>query len=216
MITDHQMPVMDGISLVKKIKKALHGNIRPFILMLSSLEKTVYQHEAERIGIHKFLSKPVKLHELEALLGDIFKDGSGPGRDPLRQQPLPHFGKAAKVLVVEDEPINMLLISEVLGRMGLDVIRASNGSEAIGTLTDNDISLIFMDVNMPDVDGYTATRMIRNRQDGKRDIPIIALTADALPEDKEKCLNSGMNDYLARPFRLEDLQTILRRYLQPN
>ena len=66
-----------------------------------------------------------------------------------------------KLLVVEDEPINMLLISEVLGKMGLEVIKASNGREAIGTLAENDVSLIFMDVNMPDLDGYSATRIIR-------------------------------------------------------
>jgi CheY-like chemotaxis protein len=117
---------------------------------------------------------------------------------------------------VEDEPINMLLISEVLSRMGLDVIKASNGREAIGTVAENDIALIFMDVNMPDLDGYSATRIIRGRKDRKRDIPIIALTADALPEDKEKCLSSGMNDYLAKPFRLEELQTLLKQYLLAN
>ncbi|HWB93563.1 MAG TPA: response regulator [Puia sp.] len=215
-ITDHQMPVMDGISLVKKIKKTIHGKVEPFILMLSSLEKTVYQHEAEDIGINKFLSKPVKLHELEALLGNIFKEGGSRKPETVREQQLAHFGKPAKVLVVEDEPINMLLISEVLGRMGLDVIKASNGREAIGTVAENDIALIFMDVNMPDLDGYSATRIIRGRKDRKRDIPIIALTADALPEDKEKCLSSGMNDYLAKPFRLEELQTLLKQYLLAN
>ena len=115
--------------------------------------------------------------------------------------------------MVEDEPINMLLITEVLTRMGLDVIKAANGREAIISLSENEVSLIFMDVNMPEVDGYTATRMIRSRQDEKRNVPIIALTADALPDDKEKCLNSGMNDYVAKPFRLEDLQGVLQRYL---
>ena len=215
-ITDHQMPMMDGISLVKKIKKTIYGKVEPFILMLSSLEKTMYQHEAERIGINKFLSKPVKLHELEALLCGIFRDGWNRSKETVRAQPLPDFGKSIKVLVVEDEPINMLLISEVLGKMGLEVVRAGNGREAIGMLADNPISLIFMDVNMPDMDGYSATRIIRSRRDDKRDVPIIALTADALPEDKEKCLDSGMNDYLAKPFRLEDVQSILQHYLAAN
>ena len=213
-ITDHQMPSMDGISLVKKIKKTNDGKAEPFILMLSSLEKTVYQHEAERIGINKFLSKPIKLHELEALLGNIFKNDACPRNETKHESQLPDLSEAGKVLVVEDEPINMLLITEVLKRMGLKVIKAGNGKEAIAALTENEISLIFMDVNMPDVDGYSATRIIRSRRDEKRHIPIIALTADALPEDKEKCLNSGMNDYMAKPFRLEDLQTILHKYLR--
>ena len=97
--------------------------------------------------------------------------------------------------------------------MGLEVIKACNGGEALRKLAENDISLIFMDVNMPDLDGYSATRLIRDRQDKKRLIPIIALTADALPEDKEKCLNAGMNDYLSKPFRLEDLRAVLKHYL---
>ena len=212
-ITDHQMPVMDGISLVKKIKEAIHGEEEPFILMLSSLEKTVYQHEAERIGIHKFLSKPVKLHELETLLGNIFSNSDTAAGDGRHERQLPDLSKAGSVLVVEDEPINMLLITEVLTRMGLRVLQAANGREAIVSLAENAVSLIFMDVNMPELDGYSATRMIRNLQDEKRHVPIIALTADALPEDKEKCLNSGMNDYVAKPFKLEDLQSVLQRYL---
>ena len=212
-ITDHQMPMMDGINLVKKIKTAIHGKEEPFILMLSSLEKTIYQHEAERIGINKFLSKPVKLHELELLLGNIFRNGDTAGNEGKHERQLPDLSKAGSVLVVEDEPINMLLITEVLTRMGLNVIKADNGREAIVSLSENAVSLIFMDVNMPEVDGYSATRMIRSRQDEKRHVPIIALTADALPEDKEKCLNSGMNDYVAKPFKLEDLQNVLQRYL---
>jgi signal transduction histidine kinase/CheY-like chemotaxis protein len=213
-ITDHQMPSMDGISLVKKIKKTIKGKVEPFILMLSSLEKSIYQKEAEHIGINKFLSKPVKLHELERLLSHIFRDGAIPNKDSSPSLPFPNFGHTAKVMVVEDEPMNMYLITEVLGKMGLDVIKATNGREAIQTFEENNVSLIFMDVNMPDIDGFSATRIIRSRKDDKQNVSIIALTADALPEDKEKCLNAGMNDYLAKPFRLEDLQALLRQYLQ--
>jgi CheY-like chemotaxis protein len=185
--------------------------------MLSSLEKTMFQEEAERIGINKFLSKPVKLHELEHLLCNVFReDADGAGNAAARPPELPRFGARLKVMVVEDEPMNMLLITEVLGKMGLDVIKAANGMEALQTLDDNPVSLIFMDVNMPDLDGYSATRMIRSRQDSKRSVPIIALTADALPEDKEKCLSSGMDNYLAKPFRLEDMEALLRQYLAVN
>ncbi|MBS1605156.1 MAG: response regulator, partial [Bacteroidetes bacterium] len=214
-ITDHQMPVMDGISLVRRIKKTFDGKVDPFILMLSSLEKTMFQEEAEQIGINKFLSKPVKLHELEHLLCNVFREDPVT-RDLARPLALPRFGNGLKVMVVEDEPMNMLLITEVLGKMGLEVIKASNGTEALYTLDDHAVSLIFMDVNMPDLDGYSATRMIRSRKDSKRSVPIIALTADALPEDKEKCLSSGMDDYLSKPFRLEDMEALLRQYLVVN
>jgi signal transduction histidine kinase/DNA-binding response OmpR family regulator len=213
-ITDHQMPVMDGITLVKEIKKLLKGHTEPFILMLSSLEKTLYQNEAENIGINKFLSKPVKLVELNNILEAIFsKTLNGDVKDTV-----PHIEtvqKTTKVLVVEDEPVNMLLISEVLRKMGVEVIKAVNGKEAIDMLAEHDPSMIFMDVNMPVMDGFTATALIRELPSHHNNVPIIALTADAMKEDKERCLASGMNDYISKPFRLEEIQSVLKHYQYP-
>jgi signal transduction histidine kinase/CheY-like chemotaxis protein len=213
-ITDHQMPVMDGITLVKEIKKVISGYSEPFILMLSSLEKVIHQQKAERIGIHKFLSKPVKIQELDAILGGIFQQADEGVVQPAMSATTA-MAKEMNVLVVEDEPMNMMLISEVLSRMGLRVIKANHGLEALSRLNENDVRLIFMDVNTPEMDGYTATQMIRMREDEKKNVPIIALTADALPEDKEKCLDSGMDDYISKPFSLDEIKAVLRRYL-PN
>jgi signal transduction histidine kinase/CheY-like chemotaxis protein len=214
-ITDHQMPVMDGITLVKEIKKVLNGHMEPFILMLSSLEKTMYQHEAEQIGINKFLSKPVKLHELDTILSAIFRKKFEHEAAPSEAVPaIKKLYKAANVMVVEDEPMNMLLITEVLRKMGLEVFKAGNGQEALELLETQELSLIFMDVNMPVMDGYTTTEIIRGLPDARRDIPVIALTADAMKEDKEKCLNIGMNDYISKPFRLEEIELALKNYLK--
>jgi len=213
-ITDHQMPVMDGITLVKEIKKLLKGYTEPFILMLSSLEKTLYQHEAENIGINKFLSKPVKLFELNNILEAIFsKTLNGEAKDTVPM--IETVQKTTKVLVVEDEPVNMLLISEVLRKMGVEVIKAGNGQEAIDMLAEHDPAMIFMDVNMPIMDGFTATALIRELPSHHKSVPIIALTADAMKEDKERCLASGMNDYISKPFRLEEIQTVLKHYQHP-
>jgi signal transduction histidine kinase/CheY-like chemotaxis protein len=210
-ITDHQMPVMDGITLVNEIKKLLKGHTEPFILMLSSLEKTVYQEEAEKIGINKFLSKPVKLHELNNILSTIFNKALEGG--PKEKIPvIETMPEAIRVLVVEDEPMNMLLITEVLRKMGLDVLKAGNGKEALVMVAVHAPDLVFMDVNMPIMDGFTATRQIRSSTTGLNKIPIIALTADAMEEDKERCLDSGMNDYISKPFRLEEIYAIVRKY----
>jgi len=210
-ITDHQMPVMDGITLVKEIKKLLKGHTEPFILMLSSLEKTLYQHEAENIGINKFLSKPVKLIELNNILEAIFsKTFNGEAKDAVPM--IETVQKTTKVMVVEDEPVNMLLISEVLRKMGVEVIKAGNGKEAIDMLAEHDPAMIFMDVNMPIMDGFTATALIRELPSHHNNVPIIALTADAMKEDKERCLASGMNDYISKPFRLEEIQSVLKLY----
>jgi CheY-like chemotaxis protein len=205
------MPVMDGITLVKEIKKLLKGHTEPFILMLSSLEKVLYQHEAENIGINKFLNKPVKLMELNNILSAIFHKKFNP--EPGEATPkIEAFSKIAKILVVEDEPVNMLLITEVLRKMGVEVIKANNGREAIDMVTEHEPSLIFMDVNMPEMDGFEATGHIRKLPTGHKSVPIIALTADAMKEDKERCLESGMNDYISKPFRLEEIQSVIKKY----
>jgi signal transduction histidine kinase/DNA-binding response OmpR family regulator/methyl-accepting chemotaxis protein len=213
-ITDHQMPVMDGITLVKEIKKTLSGETEPFILMLSSLEKTLYQHEAQKIGIDKFLSKPVKLQELDTILSTIFQKTLESGNAPNVMPKIENASDLARVMVVEDEPVNMLLITEVLKRMGVEVIKAGSGKEALEVLLEQSPSLIFMDINMPEMDGYTATQIIRQLPGAQRHIPVIALTADAMKEDRERCLEVGMNHYISKPFRLEEIEFALRTYLK--
>jgi signal transduction histidine kinase/CheY-like chemotaxis protein len=213
-ITDHQMPDMDGITLVKKIKTMLKGSVEPFILMVSSLGKTLYQQEAENAGIDKFLSKPVKLIELDYILSTIFeKSGSqinGHKIVPIIEQ-LP---EKTRILIVEDEPVNMLLVSEILHKMGVDVLKAGNGKEALELLAKYDPAMIFMDINMPEMDGYMATFLIRQLPQPQGCIPIIAITADAMEEDKERCLDAGMNDYISKPFQLGEIQEILKKYFQ--
>src|SRR5258708_5555218 len=207
-ITDHLMPGMDGIALVREIKKTFAVNGQPFILMLSSLEKNIYQHEAGKAGINKFLSKPVKMHELHATLLSLFEMNM---RDDSRHPSLPKntsvekSSKSISIIVADDDPINMLLISEVLRRMGFEVIQVSNGKEALERLPHCEPVMIFMDVNMPEMDGYTTTRHIRQMPEPWRNIPIIALTADAMKGDREKCLEAGMNHYISKPFNLEEI-----------
>jgi PAS domain S-box-containing protein len=212
-ITDHHMPGMDGINLVKEIKESIPGVSQPFILMLSSLEKNLYQHEADKTGINKFISKPVKLHELNSTLLTLFEknmqnDSLHPSFDSIEK-----ITQSASIMVVDDDPINMMLISEVLKRMGFDVIQMQNGKEVIEALPHYDPVLIFMDVNMPEMDGYMTTRIIRKMQTSQSSIPIIALTADAMKGDRERCLDSGMNNYVSKPFKLEEIEAVLKEYV---
>ncbi len=212
-ITDHHMPGMDGIHLVKKIRESFPGFNQPVVLMISSLEKNLYQHEADKTGINKFISKPVKLHELNSTLLSLFEknmqsDTLHPSFDAIEK-----ITQAASIMVVDDDPINMMLISEVLRRMGFEVIQMQNGKEVIESLPHYDPVLIFMDVNMPEMDGYTCTRIIRRMQSSQSRIPIIALTADAMKGDKERCLDAGMNNYISKPFKIEDIEAVLREYV---
>lgn len=214
-ITDHLMPGMDGISLVKEIKKSYPVvSSQPFILMLSSLEKNIYQHEASRAGITRFLSKPVKMHELYGALLSLFEMNLHPENNQytVPNSSVEKISEPTSILVADDDPINMLLISEVLRRMGFEVIQVSNGREALERLPHCDPVMIFMDVNMPEMDGYTTTRHIRQMPAPWCNLPIIALTADAMKGDREKCLEAGMNYYISKPFRLEEIDEVLRIY----
>lgn len=210
-ITDHHMPEMDGIQLVREMRHRISGKQQPTILMLSSLEKNLVRHEAEKLGIQRLLTKPVKMFELYSLLCSLFTTHTTEEKTQTPQLPATDkAGEAATILVVEDEPVSMMLISEVLRRMGFQVIKATNGKQALELLRYYEPVLIFMDVNMPEMDGYTATATIRNMGEPYRNIPIIALTADAMEGDKEKCLAAGMDDYLSKPLHLDEIMAVLK------
>ncbi len=212
-IADHHMQRIDGVTLIKQIKKLSLKSKPLFMLMLSSLEKNMYQLEADRAGINKFISKPLKMHELHTTLLSLFEK---PLQTDALHPSLPVVEKISQtvsIMVVDDEPINMLLITEVMRRMGFDVIQMSNGREVLEALQLYEPVLIFMDVNMPEIDGYTTTKLIRQLPEPHCNIPIIALTADAMKGDKEKCLQAGMNNYISKPFKLEDIEAVLKSYM---
>jgi signal transduction histidine kinase/CheY-like chemotaxis protein/ligand-binding sensor domain-containing protein len=213
-VTDHQMPIMDGTTLVKKIKSLIAGRKQPYILMLSSLDKGMCIEDAEEIGIDMFLSKPVKLQELNNILQSIFGSAQAARAGAPAKPEIRRLTDNASILVAEDEPVNMLLISEVLHRMGFTVLKASNGKQVIDLLDTHQPAVILMDVNMPEMDGLEATRFIRTMPQPQRNIPIVALTAGAMSEDKERCLGAGMNSFISKPFRLEEIEGVLKKYVK--
>jgi signal transduction histidine kinase/ligand-binding sensor domain-containing protein/DNA-binding response OmpR family regulator len=213
-VTDHQMPIMDGVTLVGKIKELLKGRQQPFILMLSSLDKEMCVEDAEKLGIDMFLSKPVKLQELNAMLQAVFGSAGGSRTSTQAKPEIHKLTENASILVAEDEPVNMLLISEVLGKMGFRVIKASNGKQVLELLADHHPAVILMDVNMPEMDGLEATQIIRTLPQPQRNIPIVALTAGAMSEDRERCLGAGMNSFISKPFRLEEIEDVLKKYVK--
>jgi len=114
----------------------------------------------------------------------------------------------ARILLVEDNPVNQLVAKGMLGKLGCEVIVAAHGGEALKLLEDQSFDMVLMDCNMPVMDGYEASRQIR-RSGRWPDLPIVALTANALSEERERCRAAGMNDYLAKPFRREELKALL-------
>ncbi|KAE9648394.1 response regulator [Pseudomonas sp. PB103] len=121
-------------------------------------------------------------------------------------------GEGRNVLLVEDNPVNQTVIEAMLRSLGFTVSVATDGAQAVRSAEGNDFEVILMDCRLPIIDGYEATRQIR-RLPGRADVPIIALTANALQGDRETCLSAGMNDYLAKPFKRNDLQQILQRWV---
>lgn len=116
------------------------------------------------------------------------------------------------VLVVEDNVINMELMREMLDRLNCRVDTAENGLIALTQVDTKLYDVIFMDLQMPEMDGFQATREIRKREKGRVPTPIIALTANAMAGDRKKCLEAGMDDYLAKPFELQDIESLIKKY----
>ncbi len=208
-ITDHHMSGINGLEFVRQIRESDYSSI-PVFLMLSQIERNLYQNESERLGINQVLTKPVKFYEIYSLLLSLFTTEKPQDKNPASKPFIPKIGEATTLMVVEDDPINMMLINEVLTKMGFDVIKACNGKEALEILPNHDPVLIFMDVNMPEMDGFATTRLIRKMPEPFCNLPIIALTADAMQGDKEKCIEAGMNDYVTKPFRIEEIEAVLK------
>lgn len=118
---------------------------------------------------------------------------------------------ANRILVAEDNPVNQKVIIGMLKKLGFSASLASNGVEVLDALRNADYELIFMDCQMPIMDGYEATRAIRASDSGH--IPIVALTANAMPDDEEKCLAAGMDGYIPKPVNIAVIQTTLEKYL---
>ena len=141
----------------------------------------------------------------QSLLHLLQKDDDEALRVPVSSQPTEH---RARILLVEDNPVNQLVAKGMLSKLGCDVVVAAHGGEALNQLEQHDFDLVLMDCNMPVMDGYEASRQIRQSERWP-DLPIVALTANAMPEERERCRAAGMNDYLAKPFCREELEALL-------
>jgi two-component system, sensor histidine kinase and response regulator len=166
-----------------------------------------------------FLTKPVHQSRLyDALASAMHQAPHRPARDAAPAAAAPRAGPArgALILVAEDHDVNRLLIERLLSRRGHRTIAAVTGAEAIALIDREPVELVFMDCQMPEVDGYEATRRIREReQRGNGRLPIVAMTAHAMAGDRERCIAAGMDDYLAKPLRPDEVDAVLARWLAP-
>ena len=212
-ILDYHMPEMDGLELARRIKE--DPAIRDVqLIMLSSVGLRGDAKDAREHGIGGYLSKPVRQSVLYDCIATVLgASRSGQERPIVTQYNAKTTERAlgGYVLLVEDNPVNGEMTQGMLEHLGCRSDLAKNGLEAVEAVSRNRYSLVLMDCQMPVMDGYTATRVIRESQTTR--IPIIALTANAMAGDSVQCINAGMDDYLSKPFTLQGLRMVLERWL---
>ncbi|MCK6480761.1 MAG: response regulator, partial [Planctomycetes bacterium] len=173
-------------------------------------------------GVAAFLPKPIRRSDLAACLGAVFGEEAGDGGGPFGRAPSPRMPavsatgsfRVARILVVDDNEVNRRIAVRQLERKGYLVETASDGAEAVEAVKRTPYDLVFMDWVMPGMDGFEATRAIRAWEEGRGTrTPIVAMTACAMEGDRERCLEPGMDDYLTKPVRFEDLDAMLDRWL---
>ena len=130
-------------------------------------------------------------------------------------EPNVQAGNKPPILIAEDNLINQKVIERMVQKLGFPVDLVANGREVIEALSRLSYALVFMDCQMPEVDGFEACREIRKRESGGTRVPIIAITANAMKGDRERCLEAGMDDYVSKPFKQDDLRAVLERWLAP-
>jgi two-component system sensor histidine kinase/response regulator len=219
-ILDMMMPGMDGAQLVQAIRKDLRGKVLRIVILTSSCEWTGSE-DLEALGIGAYLNKPVRqsrLYNVLISLGASYPDSELRKQSDDRTSTQETVSFSAHVLLVEDNPVNQTVGKAMLETFGCKVDVVDNGQEAVDVLSKKSYDLVFMDCQMPVMDGYEATGVIRNREaaanNGHRPrTTIVALTAHAMDGDREKCLAAGMDDYLTKPLGIKEIQTVLLRWL---
>ena len=238
-VLDMTMPDMNGLDLARRIKenpdlKTVH------LVMLTSVGRRGDAKIAEDIGLEGYLLKPVRQVQLYDCLSLVLGDGTADGVTdcgpfpPLitRHTLAETVGREqGRLLLVEDNPINQKVATKLLEKMGYRVDVAANGVEALEALQRIDYALVFMDCQMPEMDGFEAARKIREGERSEKPagtkregssrptqgrpfkMPIIAMTANALQGDRERCLHAGMDDYLCKPLSADELRAALDRWL---
>jgi CheY-like chemotaxis protein len=215
-ILDMQMPDIDGVMLARMIR--LDKSITPLKLLMLSSSGEATRDIVVQSGLDAYLKKPVRqsalLDCIASLVGahDIkARSQQAEGTSPVSLVPVPM--QHVRILVVEDNAVNQKVAKRMLEKAGCQSDIVGNGFEAIEAVQSLPYDIVFMDCQMPEMDGFEATAQIREREKGGRRIPIIAMTANALTGDRERCLEAGMDDYIAKPVKPVDLYTMIAKWI---
>jgi len=224
-VMDWKMPGMDGIEASKRIKS--HRGLRkiPVIILVTAYGREEVMQQAEEVGLEGFLLKPVNpsmlFDTIIQAFGEAVPETSRVAqRHEQEAEALEHI-RGANVLLVEDNEINQQVAREILEGAGLNITLANDGQEAVNAVKESNYDAVLMDVQMPVMDGYTATKAIRKWEcgmgnEGNNPIPIIAMTAHAMAGDEDKSLQAGMNGHVAKPIDPDQLFSTLQKWIKPS
>ncbi len=217
-LTDYCMPGLDGIEFAKKVREIPQYKNVPIILLTSRAQLGDYSI-VRKSSLSGYLPKPVRKNEFLECVSLALKDAEHKAVWGEKQVVTKHTIKElyreakAKILLVEDNLLNQKLMTKLLNKVGFTCDIANNGKEALDAFSANNYDIIFMDCQMPVMDGYETTRKIRETN---KDIPIIALTACTLENDAEKCLAAGMTDYVSKPIDNNVFMEKISKYIPKN
>jgi len=213
-LMDWKMPDMDGVAAARAIKESDTITTKPAVLMVTAYDRAQLLREAGDVSLAGVLVKPVSQATLlDGILRALGRVDTAAREEVVLGADL----RGAHLLLMEDNEINQQVAAEILGNAGVRVTVAGDGREGVSILTDGGETFdgILMDIQMPVMDGYEATREIRSRPEFK-DLPIIAMTANVMAGDREKAVEAGMNDHVAKPIDVADLFEVLSRWVTPS
>lgn len=220
-ICDYNMPQLNGIETIEKIQALEQWklNKEPIILLHTSTDNENILKKCEDLGIHYRLTKPVKKSDLYLYLSKVINEDEIKIKKPNENQAASHNENTRNynILIAEDVETNMMVLTELIKRKlpNAHIVKAHNGEEAVHIYKNQKVDLIFMDVQMPLLDGIQSTKIIRNiEKETTRQIPIIAQTAGAFKEEHQKCLEAGMDDFIIKPIDPNRINEILDKYLK--
>ena len=208
------MPGMDGFEVAQRIAELPQYAQLPLVMLSSAGLKGDAQRSKEA-GVVGYASKPISRDELLDVLARVLNLTPGNTQALVTRHALADASAVLDVLLVEDHAINQKLAVTLLERWGHRVTVADNGQLALAAMQQRQFDLVLMDMMMPVMDGLEATRRIRASETGQR-IPIVAMTANAMESDRERCLEAGMDDYLSKPIKATELQAMLQRFATPS
>jgi len=215
-LVDYFMPSMKGTEFSTRLSEALNHATPPEIVFLITPQYAYANKKSELADVNKTLNKPVHQKDLLLLIIKLInqKQQHGPAIINTRPESKDNLTQKGKILVAEDQVINRKIVHQLLEKSGYEVDLAENGKQAFDMAKSKTYNVVLMDVQMPEMDGYDATRLIRKFENDKnRHTPIVAMTAHAMKGDKEKCLAAGMDDYISKPVNPKELFEAIERYI---